>query len=297
MRVAIIDIGTNAVRLEVYQCISGSDPELLHRDRRVLRLGNGLYSSGRLNPDATQSAIQAFREFREAIAELEVEIVNAVGTSALREAEDSDEFINAIAKDSDFSIRTISGEDEARLTARGILANEPELTEGCYALIDVGGGSTEFSVCEDRDIRFSTSVPLGAIRCQQRILQKSPPTHDSIAQLRSLAKEQFAVLKSQLPSAGLKRAIGSSGTARALSDLGLGQAESFRSELQAFIEQIQALSSTELLAIPGMKKNRADIILAGALLLESAMETLQVDDLAISRYSLRHGLLLETLEM
>jgi len=174
MRVAIIDLGTNSVRFDIHQIGPGGELKSLHREKLQIRLGQGVFLTGRLDHGAIRRALHAFESFQTTARALRVEKIVAFGTSALREASDSDQFLKRIKTRTKINVRIISGEEEARYIAEGILANERDL-KGNFALVDIGGGSTEVSVCKGKKILRATSFALGTARLQQVFLKTIPP--------------------------------------------------------------------------------------------------------------------------
>ena len=161
MRLAIIDLGTNSVRFDVHELTAERKTTLLHREKLMIRLGEGVFSTRKLNPRASKRALQAFMRFKSLASALRVQKVIAFATSALREAQDAEKLIHQIRNRTGIDIRIISADEEAKLIATGILANEP-LPKGIFALVDIGGGSTEISVLDgDLDQFIQASLKQG----------------------------------------------------------------------------------------------------------------------------------------
>lgn len=130
----------------------------------MVRLGQGVFIKGRLNHSAIKRTLDAFSSFKKTAEKLRVQKILAFGTSALREAEDRDGFIKLIKAKVGIDIHIISGQEEANLIALGILTNEKSLPNGLFGLVDIGGGSTEISICKGDKVLFSDSFPLGTAR-------------------------------------------------------------------------------------------------------------------------------------
>ncbi len=289
--VAVIDLGSNAVRFEVYDLLpSGS--QLIHRERKVLRLGNGVFEKRRLDPQSVQAAFEFFADCRKVLDELSVARINAVATSALREASDGEDFLRTLTADFGITFRIISGLEEAQLIAKGILSNESGLN-GTSLLIDIGGGSTELSRCEGGCVVAAQSVPIGAIRCHQSFLKSNPPAQQGIASLREYTAEVLCASDPALRAHQFESFVGSSGTVRTIAALGTPTTEIKLDSLNALIERMQPLDFAGLCAIPGMESNRADVALAGAIALSEILTFFGGAALRVSTYSLRHGLLAE----
>lgn len=301
MRVAIIDLGTNSVRFDVHQIGAKNKVRLLHREKLMVRLGQGVFSEGKLNPEAMRRTIQAFVSFRKTTNEFRVDRIVAFGTAALREASDGRRLVQLIRDKSGIELRVITGQEEAKLIALGILSNE-RLPKGRFSLIDIGGGSTEISVCRGKKVAHSNSFSLGTARLQQVFLRASPPKplneagEDPIDHLRNYIRS--ALLTKMLAERWPKsdKMIGSSGTVRALAKLtkkGKKTGAVERADLKKLVRVMSTMTTTELLGLPGMESKRVDMILAGAILLEECMAITGAKRVVATDFSLRDGILEE----
>jgi len=305
MRVAIIDLGTNSVRFDVHRIGPGNEVRQLHREKLLVRLGQGVFLSGKLDPNAVRRTLQAFVSFQRTASHFHANKIIAFGTSALRESTEGERLLRRIHEKTGIEVKVISGEEEARFIAQGILNNESGL-KGRYALLEIGGGSTEISICDDKEILHSTSFALGAARLQQIFLKKSPPNQISennkhpIDELRRYIKS--IVLSKAIAEDWPKvsRVIGSSGTIRAYGRI-LKKSKSKKTfslgELSKLIRSMSTMTTTELLALPGLEAKRVDMILAGGILLEESLRCLGANKVQITDYSLRDGILDEEVRL
>jgi exopolyphosphatase/guanosine-5'-triphosphate,3'-diphosphate pyrophosphatase len=311
MRIAIIDLGTNSVRFDIVQTQSSRKSNIrtrtgkpnkvrfqrLYREKLMIRLGQNLFSGGKLDPRAIHRTLEAFEEFKKTSRRMHVTEVLAFGTSALRDASDADDLLAEIQKKTGIEVKVISGEQEAQLIALGILANEnPEHLKGTVALIDIGGGSTEISICKKAALLHGESFAVGAARIQQVYLKTSPPKaskkHGQLAVERALESVETTLKASGFLKGNwkIRRALGSSGTIRAVAKL--LQANEIRlKELIELNRRLAEMDTTELLGLPGMEPKRVDMILAGSLILEAAMRVLRVEVVLPTEFSLRDGIL------
>jgi exopolyphosphatase/guanosine-5'-triphosphate,3'-diphosphate pyrophosphatase len=308
VKLAIIDLGSNSVRFDVYEIDS------LHRVRRILRekimvrLGDGVFESGRFNRHSVARTVKAFQHFEGLIERLGVDRVMAFATAALRDADDAKPLLDRILRETGIKLKVISGKEEARLIAKGILNNERPPT-GVYALVDIGGGSTEISVCYKRTCVDSHSFDLGANRLQQVFLQSSPPGKrilrgsepERVIALRRHIRRVLGrqITQRQWPS--VRAVMGSSGTVRAirkiLRKLEGDQAYPIRRRtLSALVQVMIPMTGKELLDLPGMEPKRVDQILAGAILLEEILLAMRAQYLLITPFSLRDGVLEQEME-
>ncbi|MBU6476262.1 MAG: exopolyphosphatase, partial [Alphaproteobacteria bacterium] len=160
--VAVIDIGSNAVRLVVYDGLNRA-PFRIHNERNICNLGADLGRTGRLNPLSVKKALNSIRRFSGLLAAMKVSHVRAVATAAVRDAADGRDFIDTVQKEFGLKIEVINGEEEARLSALGVLANG--FGRDCV-IGDFGGGSMELIVVENGEVKHKASLPLGSHRLQ-----------------------------------------------------------------------------------------------------------------------------------
>ena len=306
VRVAIIDLGTNSVRFDVNQIGPGARVRQLHREKLMVRLGQGVFLEGKLDRNAVHRTSQAFQSFLRTAQELGANKIIAFGTSALREAADTDRFLRLIHKRTGISIKVISGQEEAKLISEGILANE-KTAKGRFALVDIGGGSCEVSVCRTKTVDHSDSFPLGTARLQQVFLKNSPPKSSSknkTAPIEQLRRYIRSILLPKIISeewSKSPRIIGSSGTIRAIAKIvrktgGGGKVIELK-DLSKLVISMSTMNTTQLLGIPGMESKRVDMILAGAILLEEVMLAVGAKKVTPTDFSLRDGILQEEIRL
>ncbi len=298
LRIAIIDLGTNSVRCDIYR-INGKRIERLHRGKRMIRLGDGVFQSGELTQEAMNRALHAFYAIRRQLAESRVDHVIAFGTSALRSAKNSREFLDEIRKRTHISIQIISGQEEGRLIACGIMSSLPT-PKGVFAMVDIGGGSTEISLANGKRLLSCQSYQLGANRLWQMYLKTVPPIHkrgqlNPVLALRQHLKDSLHSLTVLREKYAVKTLIGSSGTIRTigkiLKKLGRSSRTIHRSDLSALISEMQTMTRSQLLKLPGLEPRRLDLILPGAILLEEVMLALNMRSVLVTDIALRDGIL------
>lgn len=302
MRIGIIDLGTNSVRFDIHELSPRKPPLRLHREKLMVRLGQGVFLKGRLDSRSTRRTIQVFKSFKRTADHFHVGKIVAFATSALREAVDRERFLKELKRQSGIDVRVISGAEEARLIAQGVLRNEKSL-KGRFALVDIGGGSTEISVCQNARILKSSSFGLGVARLHQVFLKSSPPKAlkrgtPPIEATRGFIRETLSSKMEAERWPKASRIVGSSGTILALSKLIAAHARakkrSFqRKNLKKLVKEMSALTTRELMKLPGMEPKRVDLILAGAVLLEEIMETIGAKTATVTEFALRDGILAE----
>jgi exopolyphosphatase/guanosine-5'-triphosphate,3'-diphosphate pyrophosphatase len=305
MRIAIIDLGTNSIRFDIHQVSASRNDAIQHRrlyrEKTMVRLGQNLFLAGKLSEESKRRTLEAVESFRQTMDALEVDKTVAFGTAAMRDASDGETFLEEIKTKTGVDFRIISGAEEASLISKGILNNETNPPKGVFALVDIGGGSTEVSICKGKKVLHSYSFDLGVAKLQQVFLKTQPPfkakksTHP-IAELRNFIKS--VVLPKMLIERWPKAStiIGSSGSILALSKIvhkdKTSQARVFlRKDLEKTVNNMKTKTTAELLSLPGMEPKRVDLILAGAVLLDELSVLLGAKEIRTTEFALRDGIL------
>ena len=301
-RLALIDVGTNSVRLDVYQLYKDGHYERLHRSKLMVRLGQDVFSTtsnkdsegtgGKLSGDGVKRAIAALEEFQDVCEELGVDEIRAIATSALRVAENGNSFIKQVRKKTGIELEVISGKEEAELILEGI-RNDERIQDGVFGFIDIGGGSTEVGVCRGAKMLFVESFPLGAARLEQMFFQ-GEMGGKAMRKARAHIVEVFSDMGPSKKLPQIECMLGSSGTIKAVSRMlergGRGERIRIKS-LTELISELSKLSIDERREYPGMNPKRADIIVPGALILHEAMIFFRTPNVQFTKFSLRDGLL------
>ena len=292
-----MDIGTNSTRLLVAEVDGGILNEL---DRRttVTRLGEGLEASGRLSDGAMARVSEALADYREALDGLGAERVVAVATSAMRDAANGPEFRDEIERRFGIDARTISGDEEARLTFLGATAGRDP--GAATLVIDIGGGSTEFVVGHaGGDPEFHVSTRMGSVRHTERHLHSDPPT---AAELAALAEDARAIVEADVPAdvrAGVNAGIAVAGTATSLAaiDQELDPYDPERvhgyrlgvASCERLLARLAGLTVAQRREVPGLHPDRAPTIVAGAGILLESMRACGLDGIEVSENDILHG--------
>ena len=285
MPVAVIDIGTNTTRLLVAERDEDGDVVELERRTIITSLGKGVDATGRLSDEAMDRVSEALASYREVIDRLGVERVVAVATSAMRDAENGPAFRDHLREHFGIDARTISGDEEARLTFRGATAGRNDDRE--TVVIDIGGGSTEYvSGRPGEDPSFHTSTQMGSVRHTERFLHRDPPRPE---ELQELADD----VRATVPEVRAEHAIAVAGTATSLAAIdGADEVHGYRLSLAA-LERITAMLAAlpleERRHVKGLHPDRAPTIVAGAVILTESIRTLGLDEVEVSERDLLHG--------
>jgi exopolyphosphatase/guanosine-5'-triphosphate,3'-diphosphate pyrophosphatase len=295
----LIDLGTNSVRYDVYELKNGQALRL-HREKRMVRLGDGLFQGGHLDPAALSRTEGALHDFAGLNRHYQVTQVLAVGTAALRGASDAAAALQRFQGALGAPVKVLSGDEEAALIAEGILGSEEHLPSGPFILIDIGGGSTELNLCQGPQRLEGGSLDLGANRLQQAFLRSVPPVAGGVAALRQHCREVLGGFKGRQQWPGVKLLLGSSGSIRALRKLAKASGAKDQPFTLHFVQQLnerlQGFDRLSLLHVPGMDEKRVDLVLAGSLLLEEALLAFAAQRVLVTEASLREGLLFRELK-
>jgi exopolyphosphatase / guanosine-5'-triphosphate,3'-diphosphate pyrophosphatase len=302
---AAIDIGTNSIHLVVARPKGNNRFEVLDREKEVVRLGAGSGDMKRLSPDAIERGVGALRRFRQ-IADRAGAEIRAVATSAVREAENRDEFLQRARAEAGMEVDVVSGTEEARLIHLGVLQALP-VFDRRHLLIDIGGGSTEFVIGEAGEMLDARSLKLGAIRLTDRFLRDVPLKRKAVEECRRYLRTFLLPVVRMVGVHGFAVAVGSSGTILNMAEMARAQrdepplqqasgatlgAEDVHRVVRALTK---ASTADERLAVPGLDPRRVDIIVGGALILEEAVTSLGIRELIVSDFALREGLLLDSI--
>jgi exopolyphosphatase/guanosine-5'-triphosphate,3'-diphosphate pyrophosphatase len=302
--VAAIDIGTNSFHLVVARPTGNNRFEILARDKEVVRLGSGSGDMKELTPDAVERGVAALGRFRR-IADTFGAEVHAVATSAVREAENRDEFLEAALAKANIGVEVISGIEEGRLIHLGVLQAVPVFDQQVL-VVDIGGGSTEFIVGRGDEMLAARSLKVGAIRLTERFFRKEPVKKKAVDEARKFVRSYLPRVEQMVAGAGgFEVAVGSSGTILNVAEMvrarrgaeplrQVGMRSFTADDLADVVDDLASRPRVaDRLAVPGLDPRRADIILGGVIVLEQVVRRLGIEELVISDFALREGVLLD----
>lgn len=297
-RFATIDIGSNTILLLVVDDATGELVSVVD-ECEFGRLSQGLSVSNRLHPDAIKRGLAILARYRELLSEQKVDAMACVGTQALREAENRNDFIGPAEAILGTSIEIITGEREAQLVAGAVRHSFPELCRENLVTVDVGGASTEFIVIGAGKVLSVSSLPIGAVRLSEIYLKSDPPSHEEVAELQAAIDIALATLV--LPSGAT--VVGTAGTATTIASIEL-ELPSYQPQrihgLELSSAQVQA-TSQRLLNMPlaeksvlvGLEPQRADIIAGGVAIYSRVLRRLGSSRFIVSDRGVRWGLAYE----
>jgi exopolyphosphatase/guanosine-5'-triphosphate,3'-diphosphate pyrophosphatase len=298
-RVAVVDIGSNSTRLLIADVVAGRVREV-ERQSRVTRLGRGVDLAGQLSAEAIEAACTAIADYVSIYEEAGVESVEAIATSAVRDASNGDAFVAELRERFAISARVLDGDEEARLTYLGATAERPPGKP--TLVIDIGGGSTELIVGTEREIAFHSSLQAGVVRHSERHLPSDPP---SAVELEALADDVRGLIEAAIASgteteAAAGIAVAGTPTSLAAIELGLEPYDPSRVHghvlslgmIQRLLSQLAAAPLNDRVEIPGMHPDRAPTIVAGVVILVEAMRAFGLEQIEVSEHDILYGIAL-----
>ncbi len=301
-RVASIDIGTNTILLLIAE-VRRRKLRSLFETETIVRLGEGVQQTGILSAEAMDRGLRTLAQYLQRCREMNVKKVFAVGTSALRETRNSQDFLQRVTKEIDLPIEIISGEEEARLSFLAV-AKDLKGINRLILVIDVGGGSTEFILGKGGRVEEWVSLPLGSVRFTERFLLTDPVREKAWEEMKNEIERQLAHIPCPKGSPIL---VGVGGTATTLASVEQGLDEFNFERIHHFSLKKEDLRNQLLLyrsktiaerrKMLGLPSSRADVILAGAAILYLAMEKVNSPSVLISCHGIRQGLLYKRLNL
>src|SRR5215510_796974 len=303
MRLAAIDIGTNSVHMIVVQVRPDQSFEVIDREKEMVRLGAGGLDGRKLTPDAMHAALQVLSKFSRLAESHRVDEVIAVATSATREAENGGEFLQAVTQQTGIRPRVISGTEEARLIHLAAVYGV-NVSGDVAVVIDIGGGSVEVTRGAGTAIELGRSFKLGVIRLTERFMRTDPLEHRDERKLVRHIDEEIGKHLDQIKRAGFDRVVGTSGTILSLGavvaaaeglppDTPLRNRRITAKQIRRARKELTSLDLDERLRVPGLEPRRADLAVAGAVLLDELVRRLGAPDITLCDLSLREGLVLD----
>jgi exopolyphosphatase / guanosine-5'-triphosphate,3'-diphosphate pyrophosphatase len=299
--VGFIDLGTNSIRLLLVRINPNHSFTVLSEQKETVRLGEGEFRQNILQPEAMRRAGLVCARFAEIARSRGATEVVAVATSATREAENRASFVRHLRRMANVEVRVISGKEEARLIYLGV-SSGANIGNRTTLFVDIGGGSTEVIVGDQQQHRFLDSLKLGAIRLSGMFFRPSdtgPVSNSRYARIQRYIRTRSVRTLERLREFRIEQTIASSGTAMNLAEIamrrdfkrGLVKGDVLtREQLRANVQLLCALPLERRREVPGINPDRADIIIAGAAILETLMQELNLSELQISDRGLRDGL-------
>lgn len=304
-RIAAIDMGTNSFHLVIVEIKKDGTFDFIDREREVIRLGS---QKGKdlsfISDEETERAVKILKNFVKLAKHYNAK-VRAISTSAVREAKNQKEFIDTIFEKTGVAVEVIDGRTEAKLIFLGVKNTLP-LENKKVLCVDIGGGSTEFIYAVNGKIIFAESVKIGAVRLSKLFFTDYIITDESVKQCSDYVEKQILLNKNIVTDVDIDFGVGSSGTVDTIYNLTqIKKGKELKENLNGynfskkefenhFTAIINSKTPAERILIPGMEAKRADIIPAGMIILKKIFELFKIQNMVISDYALREGIVLDT---
>lgn len=302
--IAAIDVGTNSFHMVIASVDQRGMLTIKNREKVMVRLGSSSGDMKVMPPDAIARGVETLKMFA-GIAKAEGASIRAVATSATREANNQKEFLDKVKKETGIEVEVVSGAEEGRLIYLGVQHGLPIDTQKAL-IIDIGGGSTETIIGHHGEIKYIYSAKLGAIRLTKQFFPDGVSSPERINACREFIKGNWSPIMKRVLETGFENVIGTAGTIHNLAAMALAMRNQplpeifngltvYRDDMLYVIKKVlETESSQEREQLPGMDAKRADIILAGALIIEYAIIQLNIQKILLSSYALREGILYDT---
>jgi exopolyphosphatase/guanosine-5'-triphosphate,3'-diphosphate pyrophosphatase len=305
-KLGVLDIGTNSIHLVLAEVEPDFSYKILDRFKDMTRLGDGTFETRRLSEASMARGLEVIRNLVTLARNKGYEQIEAVATSAVREAKNGGEFIEAVARQTGLTVRVVTGQEEARLIYLGVrhsmdLAGKPTL------IVDVGGGSVELIVGTDRSMLQGQSIKLGAIRLKDLFLQRDPPGKSMIKALRQAVESAIESALRRFRVKRYSRLVGTSGMIGNLAEVihlrrngrplaQTNMATFTLKDVLAVEKDLFASDFTTRLSIPGLDPKRADTLLPATTVIRTLMERTGQEVLTVSNSAIREGLIYDFIE-
>ncbi len=306
-RLALIDMGTNTFHLLITEV--GEDGKLhdFVRTKVPVRLGQGGISNGAIAEEAYERALKTLKDFRKQIDAYDVETVRAMATSMVRNASNGDDFVKDIYKQTDIQVEVIDGAREAELIYYGV-RSAGVLDAKTALIMDIGGGSVEFIICNEQEIFWKQSFEVGAQRLMDQFFKQDPIAPESIAAEKAYLTEKLIPLTDAVAKYKPSILVGSSGTFDTICDIdALSKGDTSRQKAQPAASsltiedyykihnELLQKNHNERLAVPGMLEMRVDMIVLASIVVDFVLQKYNLQEIRVSAYALKEGVLQQAL--
>ena len=307
-RFALIDMGTNTFHLLITEVDENGSCNDFVKTKVPVRLGQGGISNGAIAPEAYERAIRTLKDFRKQIDAHEVEVIRAMATSMVRNASNGDGFINDIFEQTDIKVQVIDGDKEAEFIYYGVRA-AGVLDEQTSLIMDIGGGSVEFIICNQNEILWKRSFEVGAQRLMDQFFRQDPIALENAEAEKAYLNEKLQPLTEAVAQYKPTVLVGSSGTFDTLCDIDAQSKGDFSRQQNQPAASALAIDDfyrihrdllrknhEERLAIPGMLEMRVDMIVLASIAVDFVLEKYKLQEIQVSAYALKEGVLQKVLK-
>ncbi len=297
-RYAVIDIGTNSIRLLIAETEEGI---ILNSKKHLemTRIGKGVNETKMIADDAIDRSVKALKDFKEMALNEDVDLIKAIATSAVRDANNRDVFIKRVKDEVGLDIEVISGKKEALLGFQGVINGIHDIDDDDILVIDIGGGSTELIIGNRRGLKYQESLNVGAVRMTDKHIESDPINQEDIENLlkdiRYIIKDEIEKIKKH----NITKVIGIGGTITTLGAVDQNLERYNRDKIHNYvlnidnintlIDNFKTMDNEERKKVKGLEPKRADIILAGSLILYEIINEIEAKNIMISEYDNLEG--------
>lgn len=305
---AVIDLGTNTFHLLLVEIFDNEEHLVREKFKEYVKLGEGGITSGIIAPGPFQRGIQALTKFRQVLDSRGIRKVLACATSAIRSASNGKDFVAEAKAKAGIDIRIINGNEEALLIYKGVRRGVQFPFDEDVLLVDIGGGSVEFVVARGNQPKLLRSLRLGAARMIETINPSDPITEAQMQATRELIRSQADSLMDEIAEFGIHRMIGSSGTFETLATLAAFENQDMlavnnpngyrfdRKRFKRLLRRILTATRAQRMQMGGIDQARVDMIVPGSILVDYVLDRLNIDQIMVSNYALKEGILADYIE-
>lgn len=305
MKIGTIDIGTNSMRLLIADY---KNNKIENRKKYVntTRIGQGVDKDGYITQEAMERNLNALKEFSDKCKEEKCHKVYCMGTSALRDSKNGQEFVKKAKELTDIDVKIICGDEESNLGFMGVLEGTDGDKKDDILVIDIGGGSTEFIVGNECGIKFCKSENVGALRMTEKFITTDPISDEDFDAMSKFIKETVSSTIDKLNTMNISNLVGIGGTITSLSainqELEVYSMEKIhnsmvtKKDLEKILQNLKKMTLNDKKTLKGLQPKRADIITAGVEILNIVMEKLEFEKIMISEYDNLEGLMCQNLK-
>ena len=305
-RKAIIDIGTNTFNLLLVEFTDNGSFDIIYEEKLPVKLGKGSMTDGILKPEAIKRAIEALKKHIQTCKEHKTEEISAFATSAVRSAKNKNEFRDIILKECNLDIEVISGDREAELIYYGVRHAVPLKKDEVYLILDIGGGSNEFIICNHNQIIWKKSYNLGIARLLEIINPQDPITQSDIDLLKQKTDELISDLIDACKKFNPRILLGASGSFETYASMivheyhgsdiilkSISHLEIFREDFDNLYQKLIKSDREGRKNMPGLPLWRIDMIVLAAVFTKYIMDLFQLEKIIFSDYALKEGVVLQ----
>ena len=300
MKIGTIDIGTNSMRLLIAD-YKNNKIENRKKYINITRIGQGVDDKGYITEEALERNLNALKEFTDKCIEEKCEKVYCMGTSALRDSKNGQDFVNRAKELTNIDVKIICGEEESNLGFMGVLEGAGGDKSNYILVLDIGGGSTEFIVGNEDGIKFCKSENVGALRMTEKFITTDPISDEEFNKMSDFIEETISSTLDKIKGMHVSKLVGIGGAITSLSAMNQ-QLEVYsmekvhnsvvtKKDLEKILQNLKKMTLSDKKTIKGLQPKRADIITAGVKILHIVMEKLEIEKIMISEYDNLEGLI------